>query len=62
MYCVFNVVSEIIPMIKMCLARYLISEFYPFQLDVAEGDVISLLKKFKALQEERAYTYNLFHE
>ncbi|OQR66412.1 hypothetical protein BIW11_14178 [Tropilaelaps mercedesae] len=32
------------------------------QLDVADGDVISLLKKFKALQEERAYTYNLFHE
>lgn len=31
-------------------------------LDVAEGDVISLLKKLKALQEERAYTYNLFHE
>lgn len=36
--------------------------FLSFQLDMAEGDVISLLKKFKALQEERAYTYNLFHE
>ncbi|XP_003744770.1 required for excision 1-B domain-containing protein isoform X2 [Galendromus occidentalis] len=31
-------------------------------LDVAEGDVIYLLQKFKALQEERIYTYNVFHE
>lgn len=33
-----------------------------FQLDVAEGDVISLLQKFKALQEERIYAYNIFHQ
>jgi len=31
-------------------------------LDTAEGDVITLLQKFRALQEERAYTYNIFHE
>jgi len=31
-------------------------------LDIAEGDVITLLQKFRALQEERAYTYNIFHE
>lgn len=36
--------------------------FCSFQLDVAEGDVISLLQRFKSLQEERIYTYNLFHE